>query len=93
MKSIYKLRYKCKNIDIKSIIQESFFVAILSIIGFSIYFDLVTMNYSREFIISFLHNKNSHAFLIASIISLFILFSLVFETIVTGKKDECEISE
>ncbi len=92
LKSIYKMRNKCKNIDIKSIIQESFFVAMLSVIGFSLYIDLLNMENTRPYIVSFIGNPNSHSFIISSIICSFILTSLVFNIIITGKKDECEIS-
>jgi len=92
LKSIYKLRNRCKNIDIKNIIQESFLVAMLSVIGFSIYIDLLNMENTRSYIVSFLNNRNSHSFIISLVISSFILVSLIFDIIITGKKDECEIS-
>ena len=89
IESIYKLRYKCKNIDIKSIINGSFLIAMLSIIGYSIHIDLLNMSSTRDIIIPYLKSNNSHAFVISSIVSIFILFSLIVDQIIVGKKDEC----
>lgn len=87
--SIYKLRYKCKNIDIKKITNESIMVGILSIIGYSIYIDLLNMSSTRYLIMPYLSSKNSHAFMISTIISIFILCSLIIDLVITGRKDEC----
>lgn len=94
-KSIYKLRYKCKNIDIKTIINEALMMGILCVIGYSLYIDLLIMENTKQYILNFQGSDNSHtyAFLISIIISLFVLISKIIEIIITGKKDECIISD
>ena len=87
--STYKLRYKCKNIEIKEIINKSINVAILGIIGYSLHIDLLNMSSTRDIIIPYLQSQNSQAFVISSIISIFILGSLVINMIITGSRDEC----
>ena len=93
LKSIYKLKNRCKNISIKEIIKESFIVSILSVVGYSVYIDLLTMDTTKEHILYYLTNPTSKCAVISGIISLFILASLIINIIITGKTDECEISE
>ena len=93
LKSIYKLKNRCKNISIKEIIKESFIVSILSVVGYSVYIDLLTMDTTKEHILYYLTNPTSKCAVISGIISLFILASLIINIIITGKIDECEISE
>jgi hypothetical protein len=89
LKSIYKIKYNCKNREIKSIVNEAIITGIFSVIGYSIYIDLLNMSDTREIILPYVSNQNTHALLIASVISLFILCSKSVEIIVTNKKDEC----
>jgi hypothetical protein len=89
LKSIYKLKYKCSNIDIKIIINESIMMGIYSVIGYSLYIDLLNMASTRNYIIPHLDNKHSQVFIISSIISVFIMICLISSIIITGYKDEC----
>ena len=89
LKSMYKLRYKCKT-DLKSLINDAIITAVLCVVGFSVFIDLINMENTRNVIIPYLENKNTQAFIIAAIISVFVLSAKVIEIIITGKKDECE---
>lgn len=88
LKSMYKLRYRCKA-DLKSLINEAILTGILAVIGFSIFIDLINMKDTRDMIVPYLGNNYSQTFVISSIISLFILLAKVVEIIITGKKEEC----
>jgi membrane protease YdiL (CAAX protease family) len=90
LKSMYKLRYKCKT-DLKTLINEAIITAILSVVGFSIFIDLINMESTRDMIVPYLENKNTQSLIIASIISMFVLASKIIEIIITGQRDECEI--
>lgn len=90
LKSMYKLRYRCKT-NLKSLINDSIITAILCVVGFSIFVDLINMEGTRDMIVPYLENKNTQALIISSIISSFVLSAKVVEIIITGKRDECEI--
>jgi len=91
IKSIYKLKNKgTKNIDIKAIIKDSILVALFSIIGLSLYFDIITMECTKNYITSFmdLDNINSRSLLISFVISVFIFASIIINIVVNNNYDE-----
>ena len=90
LNSTYKIRNKCNNADLKSIVNQSIMIGIYGILGYSTFIDTLNMTYTRDAILPYLKNPNSHAFVIASIISVFILCCIVLSYVVTGKKDDCE---
>lgn len=90
LKSTYKIRQQCHNTNLKTIVNESLMISIYGILGYSTFIDLLNMEKTRENIIPYLDNPNSHAFIISAIISLFILSCIVISYVVTGKKDNCD---
>ena len=89
LKSTYKIRNKCHNMDLKNIVNDSLIIGIYGIIGYSIFIDLLNMESTRDTVLPYLKNANSHAFLIASIISIFILACVILSYVVTNKNEQC----
>lgn len=90
LKSMYKLRYKCK-ISLKSILSDSIITGMSCVIGYSIFSDLITMENTKNIIIPYIENNTrSKAFVIATIITGFILCTKIIELIIWTKNDECE---
>ena len=83
--SLNKLNNRC-NVRIKDIINDSFFVSLLSIIGYSIYIDLLTMENTRSLIKPYLENKHLNSLLISCIIVIFIFCIKIFQIIVSGNE-------
>ena len=90
LKSTHKIRNKCNNGDLKSIINQSIMIGIYGVLGYSTFIDMLNMEQTRIVILPYLKNANSHAFVIASIISVFILGCIILSYVVTGKKEDCE---
>ena len=89
LKSIYKIRNKCNNINLKHIINDSLIIGVFGVIGYSIFIDLLNMESTRNTILPYLKNPNSHAFVISVIISVFILCCVVLSYIVTNNNEKC----
>jgi len=89
LKSTYKIRNKCTNVNLKNIINDSLIIAIYGVIGYSIFIDLLNMQSTRDTILPYLKNTNSHAFVISTIVSVFILCCVVLSYVVTGKSEKC----
>jgi len=85
--TISKIRSRC-TIRPADMINDSFFVSLLSIIGYSIYIDLLTMNNTRKLIQPYLRNKHLTAFIISIVIVTFIFFIKIFKFVVGGQ-EEC----
>lgn len=88
--SIMSTQNKCKP-KLSNIFNDSFFVALLSIIGYSFYLDLVSMRSTYNFIYPYLRNYHLSSLLITIIIVSFIFFIKMFQIVFTGK-EECSRS-
>ena len=89
IKSIMKIKFRCK-FRAKNIINESLFIGLLSVIGYSLYLDLSLMNYSRNLFNNLNSNKYLYPFIVTSIINIFILFIFLFQIIFNIQIDKCE---
>jgi hypothetical protein len=85
--SFNKIKSRC-NVRIRDIINESFFVSLLSIIGYSIYTDLLTMNNTKILIQPYLENKHMTSLIMSGIIVAFIFIIKILQIIVSGR-EEC----
>mgnify|MGYP001196374485 CR=1 FL=1 len=85
--SLNKIKTRCQA-RLQNIINDSFFVSILSIIGYSIYTDLLIMDNTKNLVKPFLENKHLTAFLISSIIASFIFIIKILQ-IILGGREEC----
>ena len=72
--------------NIKNIFNDSLFVALLSIIGYSIYIDLLTMKSTQYFIYPYLQSYHLSSLLSSTIIVSFIFIVKVFQIIFFGKE-------
>ena len=91
IKSIYKLKNKgTKNINIKCIFNEAVLVALFSIIGMSLYFDILNIENYRNNITSYIdiENINSRTFLISLIISIFMFVSIGINKIINNNNEK-----
>ena len=89
IKSIMKIKFRCK-FKTKNIINESLFIGLLSVIGYSLYLDLSLMNYSRNLFNNLNSNKYLYPFIVTSIINIFILFIFLFQIIFNIQIDKCD---
>lgn len=89
IKSISKISSKCTT-NIKYVIFDSFFIGLLSIIGYSIYIDMSIMTYTKNFMSIYTSNKIYNAITISVIISLFIFVIKMFQILFNGEIDICE---
>ena len=85
--SLTKLQSKCRP-KISNIFNDSFFVSLLSVIGYSLYIDLITMKDTKDLIAPYLDNKHLSSLLISGIVVLFIFLVKVFQIVILGK-EEC----
>lgn len=90
LKFVYKIRYHCTNTNLKSIVNDSLLIGTYGIIGYSLFIDMLNMEYTRNIILPYTKNLNSHALLISTIVSLFIMMSIITTYVITGKNDTCE---
>ena len=74
------------NTNISNIFNDSLFVALLSIIGYSIYIDLVTMKATQNLISPYLQNNHLSSLLITGIVVSFIFFVKIFQIVFIGKE-------
>tara|TARA_Y100000813_G_C23833677_1_gene198726 strand:- start:61 stop:489 length:429 start_codon:yes stop_codon:yes gene_type:complete len=88
-KSISKISTRCKT-NIKYVIFDSFFIGLMSIIGYSIYIDLSIMNYSKSFMSMYTSNKLYNAITISVVISLFTFIIKMFQIMFNGEIDICQ---
>ena len=88
-KSISKISSRCTT-NIKYVIFDSFFIGLLSIIGYSIYVDMSIMTYTKNFMSIYTANKIYNAITISVIISLFIFVIKMFQILFNGEIDICE---
>ena len=85
--SIMNTKNRCAP-KLSNIFNDSFFVALLSIIGYSIYIDLVTMKSTQNLIFPYLQNNHLSSLLITGIVVSFIFFIKIFQIVFIGK-EEC----
>ncbi len=85
--SVSKVNSRCK-VRLKDIINDAFFVSLLSIVGYSIYTDLLTMDNTRSLIQPYLENKHLTSLLMSGIIVAFIFIIKIFQIIIGGR-EEC----
>lgn len=90
LKFVYKIRYHCTDTNLKSIVNDSLLVGTYGIIGYSLFIDMLNMKNTRDMILPYTKNMNSHALLISAIISLFIMICIITSYVITGKSDTCE---
>ena len=74
---------KCET-KLSNVFNDSFFVALLSIIGYSIYIDLVTMKSTQNLVFPYLQNNHLSSLLITGIVVSFIFFIKIFQLVFTG---------
>lgn len=85
--SITNTQKRC-NSNISNLFNDSLFVALLSIIGYSIYIDLVTMKSTQNLVFPYLQNSHLSSLLITGIVVSFIFLVKVFQIVFIGK-EEC----
>ena len=85
---IKKYKKKCKN-NIKHIINDGILVATLSIIGYSLYIDLITMNLTREYFRKLSNNRQFTSFIISSVICIFIMSIKILQMVIKSEYTEC----
>ena len=85
--SLNKVNSRCK-VRIKDIINEAFFVSLLSIIGYSLYIDLLTMDNTKKLIQPYIGNKHLSSLVMSGIIVTFIFVIKILQIIVGGN-EEC----
>lgn len=88
IKSISKLTSNCRS-NIKYVIFDSFFIALMAIIGYSLYIDLSIMSFTRNFMSIYTSNKLYNSITITIIITLFIFIVKVFQILFNGEIDNC----
>lgn len=89
IKSTMKIKFRCK-FATKKIINESLFIGLLSIIGYSFYLDLSLMSYTRNLFSDLNSSKYLYPFIVTSIINLFILFIFLIQIIFNIQIDKCD---
>ena len=89
--SLNKVNTRCK-VRIKDILNDAFFVSLLSIIGYSIYIDLLTMENTKKFIQPYLENNHMKSLLMSGVIVSFI-FLIKLLQIIFGGNEECSNKE
>ena len=88
VKSISKLTSNCRS-NIKYVIFDSFFIALMAIIGYSLYIDLSIMSFTRSFMSIYTSNKLYNSITITIIITLFIFIIKAFQILFNGEIDNC----
>jgi len=89
--SLNKVNTRCK-VRIKDILNDAFFVSLLSIIGYSFYIDLLTMENTKQFIQPYLENNHMKSLLMSGVIVSFI-FLIKLLQIIFGGNEECSNKE
>lgn len=89
MKSIFKLRQGCTNTNTQTVMGDALLVATSTIIGYSIFIDLLNMEYTRELVVKYTENRYSHALVIAFIIAATCFVAKLAARVIAGVKDEC----
>ena len=89
--SLNKVNTRCK-VRIKDILNDAFFVSLLSIIGYSFYIDLLTMENTKKFIQPYLENNHMKSLLMSGVIVSFI-FLIKLLQIIFGGNEECSNKE
>jgi len=89
--SLNKVNTRCK-VRIKDILNDAFFVSLLSIIGYSLYIDLLTMENTKKFIQPYLENNHMKSLLMSGVIVSFI-FLIKLLQIIFGGNEECSNKE
>ena len=74
------------NTNISNIFNDSLFVALLSIIGYSIYIDLVTMKSTQYLISPYLQNNHLSSLLITGIVVSFIFLVKILQIVFIGNE-------
>lgn len=87
--SVTNTQSKCRP-KVSNIFNDSFFVALLSIIGYSIYIDLVTMKSTQNLITPYLQNNHLSSLLITAVVVSFIFLIKVLQIVFIGR-EECNI--
>jgi hypothetical protein len=90
LKFVYKIRYRCTDTNLKFIVNDSLLIGTYGIIGYSLFIDMLNMENTRNIILPYTKNLNSHALLISTIISVFIMMCIIISYVITGKHDTCE---
>lgn len=83
--SVSKIQSKCKT-KISNIMNDSFFVALLSVIGYSIFLDLSMMKNTNAIIAPYLENSHLTHLLLSGIITSFIFTTKVLQIIFLGNE-------
>lgn len=83
--AVSKIQSKCKT-KMSNIINDSFFVALLSVIGYSIFLDLSMMKNTNTIIAPFLENVHLTNLLLSGIIASFIFSTKVLQIIFLGNE-------
>jgi signal transduction histidine kinase len=91
---IKKVKSKC-TIDPYKILQKSLYMALWCVVGYSIYVDLLYMNYSKSYfgdITTTNFNINKRFVVIALIIVSFVMLIELTGVLFKTNTDECELS-
>ena len=82
---------KCK-MTMSNIFSDSLFVGLLSVIGYSIYIDLVTMNTTFPIIYPYIYTNNINSLFLTTIVVSFIFIIKLLQVLFTGN-EECANNE
>jgi drug/metabolite transporter (DMT)-like permease len=93
---IHNMKQKCK-ISMKNVIKNSIYIAIVGIVGYSIYNDFKFMSSTSNYFENLTYSPLTNNIIISSIIVLVISFSKFFEMIFTNNtiiyEDNCSLKE
>tara|TARA_Y200000002_G_C22660815_1_gene655637 strand:+ start:131 stop:553 length:423 start_codon:yes stop_codon:yes gene_type:complete len=91
IKSVSTSRKNCKH-SIKNLITDSFFISILSIVGYSFYVDMSLIESTKLLFLKSSRDLNLSALLISGIICSLILFVRIIQ-LITKINNDCEQNE
>ena len=90
IKSISKVKNNGCRTTIKKLLFDSFFISLLSIIGYSLYIDFSIMDYTKETFSNFKKNLYINSLVISGIISIFVFIIKIIESIFINSNEICD---
>jgi hypothetical protein len=92
IKAVSKSRNGCR-VSLKNLIIDSFFISMLSIVGYSFYIDMSLLQSTKSLFVKFSNDPNLSALMISGIICSLILLVRTAQLIVKGDTNDCEQNE
>jgi len=84
LRSISNIKKNCSNVTIKDIMNDALSMATSSVLGYSIFIDLLNMAETRNYIIEYTNNKYTHSIMISVIIAIFCLFTKIITLLLSN---------